>query len=113
MTTYAIILFAIAAIGGLILATRVLTGRLAPWSISIIHALIGAAGLIVLLIAIINGENTSGITAAFALLLIAALGGFFLASYHLRNKIAPKAIVIIHAGVAVTGFAVLLISALS
>ena len=38
----------------------------------------------------------------------AALGGFYLASLHLRGTVAPKAVVLVHAGVAVAGFLTLL-----
>ena len=46
-------------------------------------------------------------------LCLAALGGFYLASIHLRGKIAPKAVVLIHAGVAVAGFLTLLSAVLA
>jgi hypothetical protein len=104
MLTYSVVIFAIAAVGGLILASKVLTGKLAPWALSIIHALLGATGLILLAMAAMAGAKDGRVTAALAILVIAALGGFYLASYHLRGKIAPKGVVIIHAGVAVAGF---------
>ena len=40
-------------------------------------------------------------------LVIAALGGFFLASYHARKVVAPRAVVFVHAGAAVIGFLLL------
>lgn len=108
MLTYAVIVFAIAAVGGVILASRVLTGRLAPWALSIIHALLGAAGLLLLIVQLLQGSGAGRIVAALALLIVAAIGGFYLASLHLRKKIAPKGIVLVHAGFAVAGFLVLL-----
>jgi hypothetical protein len=106
MLTYAVLVFAIAALGGLILASWVLRGKFAPWSLSLLHAGLGAAGLILILLAILQG--TAGvITAAFVIFLIAALGGFYLASLHLRKNIAPTAVVVIHAVLAVTGFLIL------
>src|SRR5512146_3183449 len=45
MLLYAILVFAVAAIGGLVLASSVLRGKLAPWAISMLHALLGASGL--------------------------------------------------------------------
>jgi hypothetical protein len=106
----AIIIFAIAAVGGLFLASKVLTGQLAPWAVSIIHALLGATGLVVLILAVLepsNAEN-SRLTIALGLLVVAALGGFYLASIHMKGNIAPRNIVFIHAGVAVAGFLTLL-----
>lgn len=108
MLNYAILIFAIAAIGGLLLASSVLRNKLAPWALSIVHALLGAAGLIVLIVMVLQGSAPGRLTAALGLLVLAALGGFFLASFHMRGKIAPKAVVFVHAGVAVIGFLTLL-----
>ena len=49
MLTYTLIVLAIAAIGGVVLALKVFAGQLAPWSISIVHALLGATGLVMLI----------------------------------------------------------------
>ena len=108
MLSYTIVLFGITAVGGLILAAKVLTGKLPSWPVSVIHALLGASGLVLLTMMVINGNGAGQITAALGLLIIAALGGFFLASLHLRKKVAPKFVVIVHAGVAVAGFLTLL-----
>lgn len=108
MLTYSLIIFAIAAVGGLVLAASVLRGKLSPWALSLVHALLGATGLVLLVIAILQGAASSRASAALALLVVAALGGFYLVSFHVRKQIAPKAAVVIHAGVAVTGFLTLL-----
>lgn len=113
MLAYALIIFAIAAVGGLVLAASVLRGRMAPWALSIVHALLGATGLVLLLVVFLQGAASSRVTAALGLLVLAALGGFFLASFHMRRKIAPKAVVFIHAGVAVVGFLTLLSAVLA
>ena len=44
-----------------------------------------------------------GATAA----VVAALGGFFLASFHARKILPPKGVVVLHAGLAVVGFLLL------
>lgn len=103
MLTYAIIIFAVAAVGGLVLATYVLRNKLAPWALSILHALLGATGLILLLILLLKGSAPQQVLPGFVLMLIAALGGFFLVSFHAREKLPSKAVVVIHAGVAVAG----------
>ena len=113
MLTTALIVFAIAAMGGLFMASRVLRGHLAPWAISILHALLGASGLILLILTIVQGGASARVTAALAILILAALGGFFLASIHLRGRVAPKAVVFVHAGVAVAGFLTLLSAVLA
>ncbi|HET8899188.1 MAG TPA: hypothetical protein VFN09_10495 [Rhodanobacteraceae bacterium] len=104
----ALIIFAIAAVGGLILAAHVLRGKFAPWALSLLHALLGAAGLITLIVLLLQGSTAERVLVGFVLLLVAALGGFFLASFHVRKRSPPKAVVIVHAGIAVIGFLTLL-----
>lgn len=113
MLTYAIVVFAIGAAGGLFLASRVLTGKFAPWSVSIIHALLGATGIILLITILSEGNGAARITAALGLFIVAALGGFFLASYHARRQLPPKEIVYAHATLAVLSFLILLSVALA
>lgn len=108
MLIYALCIFAIAALGGLVLAASVLRGRLALWAISLLHALLGASGLVLLVVVVLQGSAAGRVTAALGLLVLAALGGFYLASIHLRKKVAPKGVVFLHAGVAVVGFLTLL-----
>jgi len=105
MALYAFIIFAVAAIGGLYMASKVLNGTFAPWAVSLLHAGLGAVGLLLLFVAYVTGS--SPVLIPLVILVIAALGGFFLASFHLRKKLPPKAIVGIHALVAVIGVVVL------
>ena len=95
-------------VGGLVLASRVLRDKLAPWALSVLHALLGATGLVLLIAILLHGDAPQRVLVSFVLLLVAALGGFFLASFHLRKKLPPKAVVVVHAGVAVAGFLTLL-----
>ena len=113
MLTYALIVFAIAAVGGLVLASSVLRGKLAPWAISVLHALLGASGLVLLILTVLQGAAPARVSAALGLLVVAALGGFYLASLHLRGTVALKAVVFVHAGVAVAGFLTLLSAVLA
>lgn len=113
MLTTALLILAIAALGGLVLASHVLRGRMAPWAVSVAHALLGATGLVLLIVILLNGSAPARVTAALGLLVLAALGGFFLASFHLRGKIAPKGAVFAHAGIAVVGFLTLLSAVLA
>lgn len=108
MLTSAIIIFAIAAIGGLLLAINVLSGRLAPWPLGIMHALLGATGLLLLVFVALGSGGGNRLFAALALLVLATLGGFYLLSLHLKEAIAPKAVVVVHASFAVLGFLTLL-----
>lgn len=108
MLTYAVIVFAIGALGGLALASYVLRGQLAPWALSLLHAALGAAGLLLVIYAALTSGISRTTVTALAILVIAALGGFYLASIHLRGELAKKPIVLIHAGAAVVGFLTLL-----
>ena len=108
MLEYALIVLAIGAVGGLVMATRVLRGHFAPWALSVLHALLGATGLVLLILLMLQGSPPQRVLVGFGLLLLAALGGFFLASFHLRRALPPKAVVLIHAGAAVAGFLTLL-----
>src|SRR5215475_4995108 len=104
----ALVIFAIGALGGLALASFVLRERLAPWPLSLLHAALGAIGLVILLYAAFTAGISKAALAALVILVIAALGGFYLASIHLRREVAPKPVVFIHAGAAVIGFLTLL-----
>lgn len=108
MLTYLIVVLAIAAVGGVVLASKIFAGQLAPWSLSIVHALLGATGLVMLIMLVLEGSGDTRLTAALGLLVVAALGGFYLASIHVKGTVAPKNVVLIHAGVAVAGFLTLL-----
>jgi len=108
MLGYALVVFAVGALGGLALASFLLRGQLAPWSLSLLHAALGAIGLIILIYAAVSTGISKAALTALVILVIAALGGFYLASIHLRNKLAPTPVVFVHAGVAVIGFLTLL-----
>ena len=85
--TYALFAFVVAAIAGLILASFVLRGNFAPWMLSLLHAAVGTAGLILLGFAVLQGADGRSLI-AFGALLVAALAGFYLAFLHLREKVA-------------------------
>ena len=109
MLTIAVLVFAVGAVGGLILANSVLRGRLAPWGLSLLHAALGATGLVLTAIVVLGGSTDVAkiVPTALIILVVAALGGFFLASYHARKASPPRAAVIAHAAIAVVGFLLL------
>ena len=112
MLKYALILFLIGASGGLYMATHVLRGRMAPWMISALHALFGASGLTLLIIATLMGKLSGLPVIALCVLILTALLGFFLASIHLGKRVALKRYVITHAAFAVTGVTLLILAIL-
>ncbi|GAA6178549.1 hypothetical protein [Sulfitobacter pacificus] len=110
--TYALATFLVSAIGGLVLAASVLRGKLAPRALSLVHAALGALGLLLLAGGALNGEASWPPRVALALLIVAALGGFYLANLHRQKIVAPAPAVVVHAGAAVGGVALLLLSTL-
>ncbi len=109
MITIAVLVFAIGAVGGLILANSVLRGQMASWTLSLLHAALGATGLVLTAIVVLGGSTDVAkiVPTALIILVVAALAGFFLASYHARKISPPKGAVFAHATIAVVGFVLL------
>ena len=109
MLKIAVLIFAIGALGGLVLASSVLRGRLAPWALSIIHMLLGATGLVLTALVVLGGSDAGKgmVPIALLILVVAALGGFYLASIHVKKEVASRGVVFTHAGIAVIGFLLL------
>src|SRR5947207_3278018 len=74
MLNIAAVVFAIAALGGIVLAAHVLRGRFAPWALSLLHAALGAAGLVLVLVAVLGGARGNA-ALSFALLWLGVLLG--------------------------------------
>ena len=107
MLNLSVLLFAVAAVGGLILATLHFRGKDRPWGLAILHGLLAATALVLLLLAVVGGAAPANAKIALVLFVVAALGGFLLFALHLQKKKLPSPVVIIHAGVAVAAFVVL------
>ena len=110
MLEFALLAFLIGATGGLFLASFVLRGRLAPWAVSLLHALLGASGLILLFLGILDAEGGVLAMVALGVLTTTALFGFYLATLHFDKKVAVKRVVLTHAGFAVTGVSLLILA---
>ncbi len=109
MYTTALVLFAVAALGGATLAYMRIVKKDVSMPIAIVHGLFAAAGLVTLILAL-SGMRSAGATAALVIFLLAALGGFTLFSFHLRTRPLPVPLVLIHGGAAAIAFLVLLIT---
>lgn len=112
MLNLSVILFAVAALGGLVLGVLGLRQRKLPMWLSIVHGAVAAAGLITLIFGVVQGNAGSLPIISLILFLIAAIGGFVLFSYHLRRKPHPRGLILIHALAAVIAFVFLLIGIL-
>jgi hypothetical protein len=105
MLVAALALFAVAAVIGLYMLTRLFKNELPPWLAVVCHGAFAATGLAVLLYsALVVGGFSPVLTFASVILVIAALGGFLLVSFHARQKQPPHAIAVVHALAAVVGF---------
>lgn len=102
LPTIAVICFVLAALGGLVMALRVFGGRDIPWPLALGHGVLGAAGLVVLLFAALSGP-TGLVLSGLAVLVLAALGGFYLLSFHIKGNAHPRGVIVIHALIALAG----------
>lgn len=109
--TVAAILFAIAAVGGVIMAAMRFGGReLPPMALAVVHGLFAAAGLVTLILAVAGARASWAAIAAVVGFLVAALGGFLLFAHHLRRQALPINYVVIHGAGAVISFVILLVA---
>ena len=111
MLKIAIVLFLLAAVGGLIMASQIFRGRKPAVAIAALHGPLAAIGLVVVFWVWIQSGASQATSIALGALVFAALGGFFLLSFHMRDKPHPKPVVVLHALLAVTGVVALIVAA--
>lgn len=112
MLITAIVLFAIAAVGGVTMAAMHFKGKTPPpVPLAVLHGLFAAAGLVVLIVGLLNAAGNLALT-ALVIFLIAAIGGFTLLTFHIRGRALPGGLVIGHGLLAVAAFVVLLAAVL-
>lgn len=109
MLTIAAVLFAVAALGGITLATLHLRQKGLPMALAVLHGLLAATGLVLLIVVVVGGSVGNLLITSLVLFVLAALGGFGLFSFHLRRLRLPTPVVFIHGLVAVVGFVLLLV----
>lgn len=108
----ALILFGIAAVGGILLVLRRVANKPLPLPLALAHGALAATGIVLLTVSVLGSAGPGGARLALGLFVVAALGGFVLFSFHLRKKTLPMGVVVIHALVAVAAFLILLGAAL-
>lgn len=110
----ALVLFGLAALGGLYMASVVFRGaERPPTAIALVHGAAAAAGLIALIVAVMGMTDPGHARIALIVFIVAALGGFFLFAQHMQKKALPRNVVVIHGLVAVIGFLILLVSVIN
>lgn len=103
-------IFAVTALGGAVLAYLHFSGKAIPMALALIHGAAGGAGLAALGWAVLALGMGGGATVALGLFVVAALGGFFLFSFQIRQERLPSFVVGVHALVAVAAFLTLVIT---
>ena len=97
MLTASIVLFLYAALSGLVMAVGIFSGA-KPWvPLALGHGVLAATALLLALLVVI----ATGVAAIKYG--VAALGGFFLLSFHLRGTPHPWVVVVLHGLLAVGG----------
>jgi len=104
-----IILFAIAAIVGITLIIPVLKGGKPARTNALVHGGVAATALVMLIIKYLEDKEAVP-QISVILFVVAALGGIVLFSRDLQKKTLPSGLALIHAGVAVVAFLILLFS---
>ena len=103
-----IVLFALAAVLGLSILLKWLSKKDASRSVIYLHGIIAALGLVLLVVYALQNRGSYP-QAALILLIIAALGGFYLFFRDLQGKMSAYSIALVHALLAVGGFVALLL----
>ena len=103
-------LFAIAALGGVTLAVMKFTGKNLPLPLALGHGIFAAAGLVTLIMNVVQSRINTLMNVSLLLFFIVAVGGFTLFSLHLMKKRQPGALIVAHGLGAVISFVVLLIA---
>ena len=113
MLQTATVLFAIAALGGVVMAAiRLGAKRNPPIWLAMLHGLLGGAGLTLLAYAACVADVSRNAGIALALLLLAALGGIAMnLGYHWKQRPLPVGLLVGHGILAVIGFALLVFAA--
>ncbi len=108
MFTKAVLLIAVAAIVGLYMAIRHFKGRSPPpIAAAVLHGLLAVTGVVLLLLGVMQIGFGTVHSWALGLFVVAALGGLYLVSFHIRGKPLPSPVVVIHGMVAAIAFLIL------
>lgn len=102
-------LFVFAALAGLTMAYIAFKKkRNPPFPLVLLHGVVAATALVTLLWGVVRSDRGGPVAWALGLFFVAAFGGFFLFSYHIRDKHLPSPVIAIHATLAITALVMLL-----
>jgi hypothetical protein len=109
LTQIATVLFALAAVNGLALATCFFMQKPRPAPLAVIHFLFAASGLTTLALSVWRDPSMMLTNVALGILFVVALGGFWLFSFRLRGKPIYAPLLVAHALGAIMGFVCLVL----
>jgi hypothetical protein len=107
-----LVLFALAAVGGVTMLLMHLRSKKIPTALAVGHGVLAAVALVLLILAVAGGGASGKLTIAVVLFVVAALGGFVLFAAQLKGKPLSTPLIFIHGGVAVVAFVLLLLTVL-
>jgi|SRR3954465_15340186 hypothetical protein len=108
MLTVNIIAFALAAVLGLVIIKNWLTSANTSKAVVYAHGIFAAAGLVLLIISLVN-TGSKNLQTSLILFVIAAIVGFYMFFRDLKGIMSPTWLGIVHGLVAVAGFVFLLL----
>ena len=99
----ALLLFSVAAVGGIVMAVFVFTNRNPPIGLAIVHSGLALTALVLAVWSADMPASSPLVVYGLVLLIFAAFGGVFLTDYQLRGEPQPKLVMVVHAVIAVSG----------
>lgn len=104
-----IVLFALAALLGIFLLSRILRNKNTPKGVSLLHGAFASTALVLLIIYTINFQRNDLIL-FIVLFVAAALGGIILIYRDIGGKSIPKPLALFHGVLALSAFVTLVLS---
>jgi len=111
MLITAIVLFALAAVFGLVALTAILKNKPTPKPAVFIHGGLAAVALLLVIFFVTGSAGPSPI-ASLVLFVVAALGGFALFAIDMQKKPVPKFLALVHPVIAAIALVLLIVFAL-
>lgn len=99
----------ISSVVGFILSVRLFSGKFASWSLTSIHSSTSLLGIFFLAYELSTNYYESTLTWGLSGLFTAAILGVYLLVHRLKRHTPPRALVIMHASIAVVSFFLIII----
>jgi hypothetical protein len=107
--TLTVVIITVAIMGGGLTAFVRLTDRNTPVDLGLLHGRMGVVGVLLLVVLTVQAEKLNVlVNSAIALFILTVVAGTILYFIIRRKGILPKAIIFVHAALAVCGLAALL-----